>query len=334
MPVNTTGSTVQYTGDAEQTTFPFTFPIGSEGDLVVKVRVTATGVTVTQTLTTHYTVTKSGTNFDNGGNVEMVSAPAATDTLIIARDTTHTQSTDLLYGDPHDSEAYENMVDRNTLMIQELQAQVDRCLKIPGSDPDGTTTELVNSVDRASQYIGLDTDGGVIAAATFAAFGVASAFMQTMLDDATAAIARATLGAFGSPEWPSFSVNLGGSQQDNITGTDKIDWNTEVFDTHGDFAAGKFTPSVEGKYLLIARILWLNFTANDNGVIWIYKNGAAFRSSYGELIGSTMSQTISAIVGANGTTDYFEIFANNVSRDTADIDGDIKDTHWMGSRVG
>lgn len=194
MPVNTTGSTVQYTGDAEQTTFPFTFPIGSEGDLVVKVRVTATGVTVTQTLTTHYTVTKSGTNFDNGGNVEMVSAPAATDTLIIARDTTQTQSTDLLYGDPHDSEAYEDMVDRNTLMIQELQAQVDRCLKIPDTDADGLGVEFVNSIDRASQYAGFDTDGKAIAAATFAAYGAASAYIQTLLDDADATTALATLG--------------------------------------------------------------------------------------------------------------------------------------------
>ena len=194
MPVLTTGSAVQYTGDGVRTTFPFTFPIGSEGDLVVKVRVTATGVTVTQTLTTHYTVTKSGTNFDNGGNVEMVSAPAATDTLIITRDTTQTQSTDLIYGDPHDSEAYENMVDRNTLMIQELQKQIDRCFKIPDSDPDTADMETANSVDRASQYSGFDANGNLIAAATFAAYGAASAFMQTVLDAANALAARTTLG--------------------------------------------------------------------------------------------------------------------------------------------
>ena len=187
MPVNTTGSTVQYTGDAEQTTFPFTFPIGSEGDLVVKVRVTATGVTVTQTLTTHYTVTKSGTNFDNGGNVEMVSAPAATDTLIITRDTTQTQSTDLIYGDPHDSEAYEDMVDRNTKMIQELQAQVNRCLKVPDTDSESLDMEFANSVDRASQYAGFNGDGEPIAAATFAAYGAASVFAQDFLDDANGA---------------------------------------------------------------------------------------------------------------------------------------------------
>ncbi len=88
MPVNTTSNTVQYTGDGVQTTFPFTFPINAKGDLVVKKRVTATGVTALQALTTHYTVTKSGANFDDGGNVEMVAALAGTDTLIITRDTT------------------------------------------------------------------------------------------------------------------------------------------------------------------------------------------------------------------------------------------------------
>ena len=193
MPVNTTGSTVQYTGDGVQKVFPFTFPIGAEGDLVVKERVTATGVTALQVLTTHYTVTKSGTNFDNGGNVVMVTAPAATDTLIIARDTTQTQSTDLIYGDPHDSEAYEDMVDRNTLMIQELQKQVDRCLKIPDTDADGLGVEFDNSIDRALQYAGFDAAGKAIAAATFAAYGAATPYIQTLLDDANAATAAATL---------------------------------------------------------------------------------------------------------------------------------------------
>ncbi len=195
MPVNTTSNTVQYTGNGVQTTFPFTFPISVKGDLVVKERVTATGVTTLQALTTHYTVTKSGANFDDGGNVEMVAAPAATDTLIINRATTQTQGTDLIYGGAHDSEAYENMVDKNTRMIQDLQAQVDRCIKIPGTDAIGLNTELENSIERASNYIGLDASGGVISAATFAAYGAASGYIQTLLDDADAVTARATLEA-------------------------------------------------------------------------------------------------------------------------------------------
>jgi len=88
MPVNTTSSTKQFTGDGVQKMFPFTFPISSSADLVVKERVTATGVPATKTLGTHYTVTHSGKNFDNGGNVVMIAAPAATDTLIITRATT------------------------------------------------------------------------------------------------------------------------------------------------------------------------------------------------------------------------------------------------------
>jgi len=193
MPVNTTSSTKQFTGDGVQKMFPFTFPISSSADLVVKERVTATGVPATKTLGTHYTVTHSGKNFDNGGNVVMIAAPAATDTLIITRATTQTQSTDLNYGDTHDSESYEDMVDKNTRMIQELQAQIDRCIKIPDSDAETLETELPNSIDRASQYSGFDAAGEPIAAATFASYGAASAFIQTLLDDATASAARETL---------------------------------------------------------------------------------------------------------------------------------------------
>ncbi len=193
MPVKTTSNTVQYTGDGVQTTFPFTFPISVKGDLVVKKRVTATGVITTQVLTTHYTVTKSGVNFDNGGNVEMIAAPAGTDTLIVTRATTQTQDTDLIYGGPHDSEAYENMVDKLARQVQELQAQVDRCIKIPDTDAEGLNVELPSSIERASQYIGMDAAGKAIVAATFASYGAATPFIQTLLDDADAETARNTL---------------------------------------------------------------------------------------------------------------------------------------------
>lgn len=193
MPVNTITSTKQFTGDGVQTTFPFTFPISADTDLVVKKRVTATGVTTTQTLTTHYTVTKSGSNFDDGGNVEMVAAPAATDTLIVTRATTQTQGTDLLYGGPHDSEAYEDMVDKLARQVQELQAQVDRCLKIPDTDAEGLDVELPSSVDRASQYIALDASGEVTVANTFTGASSATAYIQDLLDDADAPAACATL---------------------------------------------------------------------------------------------------------------------------------------------
>ena len=338
MPVNTTGSTVQYTGDGVRTTFPFTFPIGSEGDLAIKARVTATGVTTLQTLTTHYTVTKSGTNFDNGGNVEMVSAPAATITLIITRDTTQTQSTDLIYGDTHDSEAYENMVDRNTLMIQELQKQIDRCFKIPDSDPDSADMEVTNSVDRASQFAAFDASGNLIPASTITGGTAATAFMQTVLDDPDAATARATLGAFGLPEWPSFAVNRGTADQDDITGADLVEFNTELFDTHGYFQpipTFRFTPLVAGKYLLSATIKWKDTVAADALSIYIYKNSAKFYEHM-HLATTTdnESSTITAVVDANGIQDHFMIYAENAARNTSDILGAIDETYWTGCRIG
>lgn len=369
MPVNTSASTRQSAGDGTQTTFPFTFPISGEGDIVVRERVDATGVITTKTLTTHYTVVKSGSNFDDGGNVEMVTAPASGVTLLVKRSTTQTQGTDLLYGGAHDSEAYEDMVDKNTRMIQEMQAQFDRCLKMPDSDADTLDMELPTSVDRASKWLGYDADGQPTAVNTTPAAVTVSAFAETVLDDATAAAARTTLDAAGltgnetiagnktlsgtttlsgtavlsgvltlnGAVWPSFSVNRGTTNQENITAIDKVEWTTEIFDTNSDFDVAtnhRFTPTVAGKYLLTANLGWFNVTANDQLMIYLYKNGAAVHQ-YVTYAQATSEQTsLAVVVDANGTTDYFEIFAQNGTRDTADLSGAIAATYFTGCRIG
>ena len=200
MPVNTSSSTKQFAGDGTQTTFPFTFPISGEDDLVVRERVDATGVTTTKTLTTHYTVVKSGANFDNGGNVEMGTAPAAGVTLLVKRLSTQTQSMDLIYADNFDSEAMEDAVDKNTRMIQELQAQLDRCIKIPDTDADTLDMTMPTSVDRASKWQGYDADGQPTAVQTTPASVTVTAFAETVLDDADAAAACVTLNAVNKTE--------------------------------------------------------------------------------------------------------------------------------------
>lgn len=208
MPVNTSSSTKQFAGDGTQTTFPFTFPISGEGDLVVKERVDATGVTTTKTLTTHYTVVKSGANFDNGGNVEMGTASAIGVTLLIKRATTQTQGTDLLYGGKHDSEAYEDMVDKNTRMIQELQAQVDRCIKMPDTDSDELDMTLPNSVGRASKWLGFGPASEPTGVQTTPSSVTVSPAAETVLDDATVEAMLATLAA-GSGLLGGVGIHIG-----------------------------------------------------------------------------------------------------------------------------
>ncbi len=143
-------------------------------------------------------------------------------------------------------------------------------------------------------------------------------------------------GAMTASTWPSFSVHKGGTNQTTITGTEKVVWSTEDFDTNSDFASNRFTPTVAGKYLLTCYIQWTSYTADDQLVLSLFKNGTVYRGT-STLASSTDSDgnTLTAIVDANGSTDYFEMFARNVARDTSNIAAGVAPnlSQFAGSRI-
>ena len=193
MPVSTTHRKKYYTCNGATTVFAFDFPITDESDLVVQVRTNATGAVSTLTLTTDYTVTKASTTWDNGGNVTTVATYAAGKTLIAFRLTTQDQDMDLEYGDKLDSQSLENSVDKLTMIVQELQEQIDRCVKMPLSDAEALDMEMPNSVDRASKWLGFDASGQPTGVQTTPSSVTVTPYMETVLDDADAATARTTL---------------------------------------------------------------------------------------------------------------------------------------------
>ena len=139
--------------------------------------------------------------------------------------------------------------------------------------------------------------------------------------------------------WPSFHATLSGDQL-NITSIDKIEFDTETFDTNSDFDKDtnfRFTPTVAGKYLLAASIGWLDATVNSNSrlFVYIYKNGAAYAQHEFRPLpsGSGFSaQNVTTIADANGSTDYFEVFAQESTANAGDVDSGVT-TYFTGSRI-
>ena len=135
--------------------------------------------------------------------------------------------------------------------------------------------------------------------------------------------------------WPSFSAYLSGDQA-NITSADQIEFDTEDFDTNSDFDTStfRFTPTVAGKYLFILQIQWVLVTVTDPLNLWIFKNGSNAIQTYDlSTAGTSAYQMISVILEANGTTDYFEAFARNQSRDTSSIEASVAGTFFQASRI-
>jgi hypothetical protein len=119
---------------------------------------------------------------------------------------------------------------------------------------------------------------------------------------------------------PAFSAYpSSGTAQTLTSGSQqKILFGSEEYDTNNNFASSTFTPTVEGYYQLNAAIR-LDGGGPGTGecMIVIYKNGAEHRRSWNQsgtaFANDFWMMSISSLVYANGTGDYFEIYAQQSS---------------------
>jgi hypothetical protein len=195
MSISATTNRVSQNGNGSTTDFSFPYPIHAAADLVVISTIIATGVQTTKTLTTHYTISGSADSlghYPNGVTVTMLTAPASTERLTIYRDPALTQSVDLVENDPLPVEAaVEAPLDRLTMICQRFRDVDSRSLRQPEGDADAIDY-LPAKVTRASLYLGFDSDGDPVALDAPAGTTAVSVFAATILDDTTAAAARAT----------------------------------------------------------------------------------------------------------------------------------------------
>jgi hypothetical protein len=126
----------------------FTFPIFEAGDLVVTRFTIVTGAEATFTLNTDYTVTIDG---ELGGTVTLLAGPPGSAyKTIIKRIMDLTQETDYVEGDPFPAESHEDALDKLTMITQQLDEEIDRCLKL---DTSQTGVSTILPVPTALKYL-------------------------------------------------------------------------------------------------------------------------------------------------------------------------------------
>jgi len=106
---------------------------------------------------------------------------------------------------------------------------------------------------------------------------------------------------------PAFSAYQN-SSQGSITANvfTKIIFDTEEFDTNSNFASSRFTPTVAGYYQVNSSV---RVDGSVSRIITsLYKNGSDFKRG-NDVNGGAVNMNVSALVYANGSTDYFEIYA-------------------------
>lgn len=150
-------ATIQYIAGGATTVFSFPYLFLANSHLRVVETNLTTGVETVKEITTHYTVTGAGE--DAGGDVTFLVAPTAGRRITITRVVPKTQETDYEENGDFASEDHEEALDKLTMIDQQMQRELDRCLKFPESEPTGTSAALGSAVDRANKILTFDNDG-------------------------------------------------------------------------------------------------------------------------------------------------------------------------------
>ena len=127
---------------------------------------------------------------------------------------------------------------------------------------------------------------------------------MTMTLDGTLGITQPTAAA------PAFSAYSSTSQTGILNATwTKQTYDTESWDTNSNFASSRFTPTVAGYYLFTSTVL-ADTLLVGRLFASLYKNGVSVNLGAAPYANSArIAAAISAVAYANGSSDYFEIYA-------------------------
>ncbi len=196
MTVASSTARVSYAGDGASIAFAVPFYFLADADLKA-IHKDAGGVETTWANGVHYTL--SGAGSLAGGTLTVNTSPtdytpASGETLTILRDVALTQDTDLTEGDPLPAATLETALDKLTMITQQIDEQLGRSVRLAKS----STLVDVEMAEGANQFLRWNSVGTALEAVSITVVNSSAvtitAFAESLLDDADAAAARATLG--------------------------------------------------------------------------------------------------------------------------------------------
>ena len=222
-----------------------------------------------------------------------------------------------------------------------------------GSNWTIVSADNVDVIDERTAATGVTVDGVLIKDNKVTASGGVDAgtspgVITDVISEKTGA-AGVTIDSFkikdNAPDptgWPSFRAYLSATQT-NITGIDQIEFNsitTYGWDTNSDYNTStfRFTPTagVASYFHFEIGFAPVNAVAGDIINLFLYKNGSSELVSQARAPSSGVFKLeLSGDSSSNGSTDYFEVFLLNNSRDTMDINIATagRDSWFSGTRI-
>lgn len=156
------------------------------------------------------TIAATGDSF----TVTFSSPPASGVTILLVRDVPLTQSVQYPYGGAFPAPTADRVADRATVQVQQLNDKINRSVRLAETDISGLDPTL--PALAAGNLLQVNSAGTALQAAAAADLDLATvtAFAATLLDDADAATARATLGVAADPITTRGDIIVGDSSGD------------------------------------------------------------------------------------------------------------------------
>jgi len=184
------------------------------------------------------------------------------------------------------------------------------------------TVNLINPSAKGDLYVGS-------AANTYTKLSVGTS-AQVLTVDSTTATGLKWAAASGATSGPAFAVRSATEQTISAGTATKVTFGTEDFDTAGNFASSRFTPTTAGYYQVNASI---NMSSNGAGEFYgyFYKNGAnTLRYSASASALTMFNAAGGMVVAMNGSTDYLEVYATISNTGNPRIDSGSGQTAFSG----
>lgn len=306
MTLSTTAARVSLAANGATSTFPFAFKIWAPSNLKVYVRNNATLADTLQTLNADYTI--DIVTYPATGNVTFAHAPAAGQTVVIVRDMPLTQDLDLIASGTFAAENVEHQLDKLTAEIQTLRELIARTPRLPvgTSLNDPALPEPRSAVANQLLAINATGDGFDLKQPVNLSLQTVSSFIGTLLDDADAATARATLGVGGAIDLNLLTTDAtGGALNDFVAFVDASESNAsnkvrvDNFLSTAITAATDTTPALPADYEIVARKLadgtlhkpLLSELGIGKQTIWIPAPAMTPRATNGPAAGSIETAT-------------------------------------------
>jgi hypothetical protein len=180
-----------FPGNGATTVFAFAFKVFTTADVLVVLATTATGVEVTQVISTNYTVSlNADQNASPGGTVTMLAAPASGTTLTLTSQVAQTQSVDLQNAGGFYPSVINTALDKIVILIQQLAEKLGRAVVLPIS----STASAQLPAPVAGAYLVWDGTATTLTTASGTATSTVSSAMQPVVAGATLAAARTAMG--------------------------------------------------------------------------------------------------------------------------------------------